>query len=68
MAIIGILLENLVNGVSTIQQILTADLSKYLGSLGTLLSSVGIDLTGVTLIGLLGGVGLIVLIIYSIIK
>lgn len=68
MAIIGIILENLVNGVSTIQQILTADLSKYLGKLGDILTAVGINLNGITLIGLLSGVGLIALIIYSIIK
>lgn len=68
MNIIAIVLENLVKGVSIIKNILTTDLSQYLGGLGNILNAVGISLNGITLIGILSGAGLIVLLIYSIIK
>lgn len=68
MNIIAIVLENLVNGVSILKNILTTDLSQYLGSLGNILNAVGISLNGITLIGILSGAGLILLLIYSIIK
>ena len=62
------LLQALINGSNVIQNFLTKDFAKSLGVVGDIFKAVGVDLNGITLIGILGGVGLFALIIYSIIK
>ena len=62
------LLQALINGSNAIQNFLTKDFAESLGVVGDIFKAVGVDLNGITLIGILGGVGLFALIIYSIIK
>lgn len=62
------LLQALINGSNAIYNFLNKDLSESLGSISTILEAIGISLNGLTFIGILGGVGLFALIIYSIIK
>lgn len=68
MSIISNLIQYIFEGSQTIYNFLTIDLGNYLGVIGDILGKLGIDLNGLTLLGLLGGIGLFALIIYSIVK
>ena len=68
MRVFSTFMELLVSGAAAIKSFLTIDFSEYLGGLGDFLSMIGIDLNGISLIGLIGGVGLFALVLYSIIK
>lgn len=65
---IGNLLQALISGATAIKGFLSRDFAESLGVVGDIFKAVGVDLNGITLIGILGGVGLFALIIYSIIK
>lgn len=62
------LLQALINGSNAIQNFLTKDFSESLGPIASIFKALGVNLNGITLIGIVGGVGLFALIIYSIIK
>lgn len=62
------LIEVIFNGAQVIYKALTTDFNAYMGKFGNYLSYIGIDLNGYSFLGILGGVGLISIIIYSIFK
>ena len=68
MNIISNLMQLIIEGANSIKSFLNTDFGDSLGALSSVLSALGIELNGITLLSLIGGVGLFALIIYSIIK
>lgn len=68
MELVATFIQTIINFGIALKEFFTADITKYIGKFSSLLSAIGINLNGYSLIGILGGSVIFVLIIYSIIK
>ena len=68
MEIVAKLMELIFNCAEKINALLVTDFGSQMGWLGKIASFLNLNFTGYTLLGLIGGTGLIFLVIYSIVK
>lgn len=68
MELVAKLMELIFNSAEKINALLVTDFGSQMGWLGKISSLLNLNFTGYTLLGLIGGTGLVFLIIYSIVK
>lgn len=68
MELVAKLMELLFNSAEKLNTLLVTDFGSQMGWLGKIADFLNLNFTGYTLLGLIGGTGLIFLVIYSIVK